>query len=421
MEQIRKMTNLQKKIILNKCNEREQNGYDHLNDSDIMDILEKCERYGQPLSRREIESVFEDYLEEGAFLTAALNKENNNHMDNMDHFIKSQIQRSMEIRTSAFAKFNEAYIKEGFGLSKEDLLSYNIIDVSPLIRSREDISPSAIELPQVAEEREKTEQLFREHKNLAILPPYKHFVLKLTDSNYMEVMVKDFDPNCFDKVIFIVKSYDCGYGFWQVGRETEITANLNQNGLAIFPELSIEVTRSETFSDIYEKIPISKISFTKDERDIFLETKESAFRKKFDDRNEIAKGTGIMLIRLIFMINIAMNNHQIRKDKESAEDILPVEKNKKMTGSEKRKRKKWLQSIQTYSIGEIKIISDSKPRRISDRKAIYRTPEWSVRAHVRHLKSGKVVPVKESKHKRKALLDKKEKTEPKNKIIKIKK
>lgn len=54
------MTELQKQILSNKCDEREQNGYDHLNDSDIIDILEECERYGQPLSRKEIEYIFED-------------------------------------------------------------------------------------------------------------------------------------------------------------------------------------------------------------------------------------------------------------------------------------------------------------------------------------------------------------------------
>lgn len=54
------MTELQKQILLNKYDEREQNGYDHLNDSDIIDILEECERCGQPLSRKEIEYIFED-------------------------------------------------------------------------------------------------------------------------------------------------------------------------------------------------------------------------------------------------------------------------------------------------------------------------------------------------------------------------
>lgn len=54
------MTDLQKQIILNKCDERKRDGYDHLNDSDIMDILEECERCNQPLSRKEIESIFED-------------------------------------------------------------------------------------------------------------------------------------------------------------------------------------------------------------------------------------------------------------------------------------------------------------------------------------------------------------------------
>lgn len=54
------MTDLQKQIILNKCNEREQFGYDYLNDSDIMDILEECERCGQPISRKEINSIFDN-------------------------------------------------------------------------------------------------------------------------------------------------------------------------------------------------------------------------------------------------------------------------------------------------------------------------------------------------------------------------
>ena len=51
------MTEIQRQIILNKCNEREQDGYDHLNDSDILDILEECERNGQPISRKEIEAL----------------------------------------------------------------------------------------------------------------------------------------------------------------------------------------------------------------------------------------------------------------------------------------------------------------------------------------------------------------------------
>ena len=37
--------------LLNKCDGREQNGYDHLNE---------CERYGQPLTCKEIEYIFED-------------------------------------------------------------------------------------------------------------------------------------------------------------------------------------------------------------------------------------------------------------------------------------------------------------------------------------------------------------------------
>ena len=38
--------------LLNKC--------DHINDFDIMDILKEFERWGQPLSRKEIEYIFED-------------------------------------------------------------------------------------------------------------------------------------------------------------------------------------------------------------------------------------------------------------------------------------------------------------------------------------------------------------------------
>lgn len=44
-------------IILAKCDERERKGYDHLNDSDIMDIIEECERKGIPVTRKEIEAL----------------------------------------------------------------------------------------------------------------------------------------------------------------------------------------------------------------------------------------------------------------------------------------------------------------------------------------------------------------------------
>jgi hypothetical protein len=51
------MTKELKEIILNKCNEREQSGYDHLTDSDIMDILEECERRSIQVTRQELEAL----------------------------------------------------------------------------------------------------------------------------------------------------------------------------------------------------------------------------------------------------------------------------------------------------------------------------------------------------------------------------
>ena len=44
-----------KKIILAKCDEREREGYDHLTDSDIMDIIEECERRGIEVTRKKLE------------------------------------------------------------------------------------------------------------------------------------------------------------------------------------------------------------------------------------------------------------------------------------------------------------------------------------------------------------------------------
>ena len=46
-----------KEIILNKCYELEHQGYDHLNDSDIMDILEECERKNIPVTRKDLEQL----------------------------------------------------------------------------------------------------------------------------------------------------------------------------------------------------------------------------------------------------------------------------------------------------------------------------------------------------------------------------
>lgn len=43
-----------KKIILAKCDEREREGYDRLTDSDIMDIIEECERRGIEVTREKL-------------------------------------------------------------------------------------------------------------------------------------------------------------------------------------------------------------------------------------------------------------------------------------------------------------------------------------------------------------------------------
>lgn len=54
------MNDIQKTIILNKCAEMERHGYHSLKDSDITEILEECERQNQPLSRDEVDMLFEE-------------------------------------------------------------------------------------------------------------------------------------------------------------------------------------------------------------------------------------------------------------------------------------------------------------------------------------------------------------------------
>ena len=44
-------------IVLEKCNEREKAGYDTLTDSDVMDILEECERIGVNATRQDLKEL----------------------------------------------------------------------------------------------------------------------------------------------------------------------------------------------------------------------------------------------------------------------------------------------------------------------------------------------------------------------------
>jgi hypothetical protein len=46
-----------KKVVIAKCDEREKAGFDHLNDSDIMDILEECQRKGIKYTRQDLEEL----------------------------------------------------------------------------------------------------------------------------------------------------------------------------------------------------------------------------------------------------------------------------------------------------------------------------------------------------------------------------
>lgn len=54
------MNEVRKAVFLAKCDERESKGYDHLNDSDIMDIIEECERLGIEITRKYIDEILED-------------------------------------------------------------------------------------------------------------------------------------------------------------------------------------------------------------------------------------------------------------------------------------------------------------------------------------------------------------------------
>lgn len=51
------MTKELKDVILSKCDECERNGFDRLNDSDIMDIFEECKRRNIFVTRKELEQL----------------------------------------------------------------------------------------------------------------------------------------------------------------------------------------------------------------------------------------------------------------------------------------------------------------------------------------------------------------------------
>lgn len=54
------INDIQREIILQKCQEREAAGYQTIHDSDIHDIIEECQRRGVPLSRKEFDALFTD-------------------------------------------------------------------------------------------------------------------------------------------------------------------------------------------------------------------------------------------------------------------------------------------------------------------------------------------------------------------------
>lgn len=46
-----------KKAVLQKCEDREKHGYKNLTDSNIMDIIEDCERKGVRMTRKDLECL----------------------------------------------------------------------------------------------------------------------------------------------------------------------------------------------------------------------------------------------------------------------------------------------------------------------------------------------------------------------------
>lgn len=320
-----------------------------------------------------------------------------------------KMEPKMEKVRSLTERYNDMLEKDGLCLSRAQIKSMNMIDLrkAPHTEIDKDIPIAMAVFHDFPERREFVKRVGW----LANIPCFKEAVVRVNTFRYVHYKILDVD---MDAMAYDVYLHDYIYqgGRYLSGTYGNAHMRFNNDN----EEVDADLSSTMLFSELYRIYPQNILGWTNEEMNIWREyildyadNTQNQLESKYgtDQFFELVK----MYSCFISLINYILESNKVSRPKSTASHNSP-----KPTASDNPQSPKKF----TRTVGGLSITSERVPKMPTVKTAIkYRTTSWPTRGHLRTLKSGKIVPVKESTHYRHALKDKATDT-PMQQIIKFK-
>ncbi len=318
-----------------------------------------------------------------------------NLIDRYQNKINDQTQNIIENIT---LRYNDALIKNGIILSKEDIKSKNLIDIRKLMDLPKTDDPmDAIRAPILTTIPDISPEFRQDMDWLALVPCFKEAIIRSNTKRYMYYKVTNIDSENKTMSAY-VQEYIWFKGEYTTGVFADITWDFSKvnsyNSRASF----LSVANEHTLPDIYKMIPYDELGWNSQQIDLWesvvldhaMRTEQEITSKHQNTFQNLAG---------IFNAYILLTNYQLYLHKPSRPVQSGTKPHTKTQIGDVTAKDKIIRHV-----GIISIKSTRPPKLPTDKSIVqYTTPIWTAKGHVRTYKSGKKVFVKESIRHRKAL------------------
>lgn len=307
-------------------------------------------------------------------------------------------------RQELVRRYHEALIENGYGISKEELKSKDLIDMRAVKKAG---SPSDFpELP-LNNSPEYLDYVQTENMFYRAIPCFREGAVRANNARYIHFQVERLEMDSLTIVLFL-QDYMMALGVWTPGVSGRVTLRFTPDTREV--TLTTDPESKFLYSRIYRMLDYKAMFKNRGDIEIWEKIVQS-----YADRTEQAMGQrdtdNLIELAKIFCQYVSLMNFYLLRNRPK---IVPGQKKKpvakpktpdtpesepstNMTVPEPPKRL-------VRTIGMISVQSEKAPRAVTERNPpAYKIASWKTRGFQRKLKSGKVVWVTESVHHRKAL------------------
>ena len=300
--------------------------------------------------------------------------------------------------------YNLALIDKGLACSRAQIKNMDMIDMTAI--AKQPCDPSAIpdsdafDAPEYVDYVDHIDDMF-----LRAIPCISAGVLRINTTRYIRFEMKSIDVPGKNFSVW-VQDYTNFSGMWSPGVSGTVTASFQADNRSV--SLSVPGDDAMTFGRMYRLLDYKKdLHWTDYDIGIW-----KSFQLKYTDDCEKAVASrntnGIQELARVFLRYMALLNYYLERNKPKA--IRQPVKKKPAHVQMEQKDQPEIQTAQppkrlVRQVG-MAIVTTVKPPKAPTEDSVrhYKTPVWKARGGVRRLKSGKLVPFKESVRHRKALL-----------------